>query len=202
MSAIDIDRDAAREAAERELAKPVYPRASLRERLEEWFSDLIYRLVYENSVVPGGWFTIVVLALVVLAGLIIAVRIARRTTDDRRPAGMYGSRAMTAADHRLRAEEFAARGDWAAAIRQRVRAIGRQLEEDGALSPLPGRTAAELAREAGWLLPGHGRELDRAATIFDDISYGGRPGSERAYRFVAGLDDALRHSAPAATEVG
>lgn len=202
MSAIDIDRDAAREAAERELSKPVYPRASLRERLEEWLNDLIYRLVYENAVVPGGWFTLIVLALVVTAGLIIVARIARRTTDDRRPAGMYGSRAMTAADHRLRAEEFAARGDWAAAIRQRVRAIGRELEQNGVLSPLPGRTATELAHEAGRLLPNHSRELDRAATFFDEVSYGGRPGSERAYRFVAGLDDALRHSAPAAAGVG
>lgn len=197
MSVIDIDSDAAREAAERELAKPIYPRASLRERLEDWLNDLIYRLVHEDSVVPGGWFTMVILALLILTGLVAAVRIVRRTTDDRRPTGIYGDRTMTASDHRVRAGELAARGDWAAAIRQRVRAIGRQLEEDGMLSPLAGRTATEFAREAGRLLPSHSRDLERTAILFDDVSYGGRPGSESGYRSVAALDDALRRNDPA-----
>lgn len=201
MSTVDIDRDAAREAAERELAKPIYPKASLRERLEEWLNDLIYRLVYESSVVPGGWFTIAILTLLVLAGLVLAVRIARRTTDDRRTAGIYPDRTLTAADHRMLADEAASRADWTTAVRERVRAIGRQLEQDGVISPLPGRTAAELAREAGRVLPGHSGEFDRAAMLFDDVSYGGRPGTEANYRLVTGLDDALRRQAISATEV-
>jgi len=200
LSAVDIDRDAAREAAERELAKPIYPKASVRERLEEWVNDLIYRLLQENSALPGGWFTITVLVLLVLAGLVAAVRIVRRTIDDRRPVGIYGSRVMSAADHRARAEEFAARGEWTEAIRHRLRAIGRQLEEDRVLGPLPGRTATELAREAGRLVPDHRRELNRAATIFDEVSYGGQSGSSADYRLVAGLDDALRRSAAAPME--
>ena len=56
--AIDIDRDAAHEAAQRELAKPIYPKASLTERLSEWLDDLLYRIVQEGSSLPGGWFTI------------------------------------------------------------------------------------------------------------------------------------------------
>ena len=44
MPAIDIDRDAAHEAAQRELAKPIYPKASLTERSSDWLDDLLYRI--------------------------------------------------------------------------------------------------------------------------------------------------------------
>ncbi len=63
---IDIDRDAAHEAAQRELEKPIYPKASLIERLKDWITELLYQLIDNGSSVPGGWFTISVL-LVLLA---------------------------------------------------------------------------------------------------------------------------------------
>ncbi len=68
--AIDIDRDAARDAAARELSKPIYPENSLSDRLAEWFNDLLYRLIQSGSSLPGGWFTIVVLGLLVVAAVI------------------------------------------------------------------------------------------------------------------------------------
>ena len=59
---------------------------------------------------------------------------------------------LTAAQHRATAESYAAEGNWAAAIRHRLRAVARQLEETGVLNPAPGRTANELARDAGTAL--------------------------------------------------
>ena len=79
MPEIDIDRDAAHEAAQRELAKPIYPKASLTERFSEWLDELIYRIAQEGSSLPGGWFTVSILLIVLAVAIVVAVRIARRT---------------------------------------------------------------------------------------------------------------------------
>ena len=77
MPAIDIDREAAREAAERKLAKPIYPKASLTDRIGEWIDEFLNRLVAKGSTVPGGWLTISVLVILVLVALIVGVRMAK-----------------------------------------------------------------------------------------------------------------------------
>ncbi|MCB0947228.1 MAG: hypothetical protein KDB49_20670, partial [Mycobacterium sp.] len=143
MPAIDIDREAAREAAERELAKPIYPKASLTDRIGEWIDEFLNRLVAKGSTVPGGWLTISVLVILVLVALIVGVRIARNTMRTSRSGdyGLFGAHELTAAEHRAAAERAAAQADWAAAIRHRLRAVARQLEEAGTLNPVPGRTA-------------------------------------------------------------
>ncbi|MCV7216298.1 DUF4129 domain-containing protein [Mycobacterium crocinum] len=199
MPAIDIDRDAAHDAAQRELAKPIYPKESLTDRLSEWLQELLYRVIAKGSSIPGGWLTIAVLAIVVLIAFIVAVRIARTTMRTNRgaDAGLFGTRELSAAEHRATAESYAAQGNWAAAIRHRLRAVARHLEESGLLNPVPGRTANELARDAGELLPAFGGEMRRAATVFNDVTYGEQPGSESDYRMVADLDEALRrHATP------
>lgn len=194
MPTIDIDRDAAHEAAQRELAKPIYPKPSLSERITEWINDLLYRITVEGAAIPGGWFTIAVLAILVVAALVVAVRIARRTMRTHRDAdyALFAGKELTAAEHRATAQQYAAQGDWAAAIRHRLRAVARQLEESAVLSPVPGRTATELARDAGQVLPDFTTELLRAAEIFNDVTYGERPGTEPGYRMIADLDDHLR----------
>ena len=196
MPAVDIDRDSAHDAAARELSKPIYPENSLLDRLADWFNDLVHRLIRNGSALPGGWLTIVLLGLLTVAAAIVAVHVARRTMGRAGGADFYGNQTLSAADHRARSERSAAQGDWTAAIRQRVRAIGRQLEQDGTLSPMPGRTAAELAADAGELLPGYADELITAAAAFDDVAYGDHSGTETAYRRVADLDDRLRRRVP------
>lgn len=201
MPTIDIDPDAAHEAAERELGKPIYPKASLTERIIEWFEDMLYRLAAEGSSVPGGWLTISVLLLLLAAAVIMAIRIARRTmrTNRSRDYALFGEHALTAAEHRSAAETSAAEGDWAAAIRHRLRAVARQLEESSVLDPVPGRTATELARDAGEALPNLSSELAAAATAFNDVTYGERAGTEAAYRMIADLDDHVRARSRTAT---
>jgi len=200
---IDIDRDAAHEAAQHELGKPIYPKASLTERLMDWINELLYRLVDASSSMPGGWLTISVLAILLVTAIVVAVRIARRTMRTNRGSeyALFGGHELSAAEHRATAEQYAAEGNWSAAIRHRLGAVARQLEESAVLDPVPGRTASELARDAGRAIPNLATELSRAAEAFNDVTYGERPGTEAGYRMVADLDDHLRSrtAGPAAT---
>ena len=201
MPALDIDRDAAHDAAQRELAKPIYPKASLTQRFIDWLQDLLYRLAQEGSQLPGGWFTISVLLVILAVAIVVAVRVARRTMRTNRDGekALFGSHELTAAQHRAVAEQYAAQGNWTAAIRHRLRAVARQLEEDGVLDAVPGRTATELAADAANAAPELAGELSRAATAFNDVTYGERPGTEVAYRMIADLDGHLRSRGPTRT---
>ena len=199
MPTIDIDRDAAHEAAQRELSKPIYPKPSLTERLMDWIDELLYRLADGAASVPGGWLTLSVLLTLLVVAVVVAVRIARRTmrTNRGRKHALFGEHELSAAEHRATAEQYAATGNWSAAIRHRLRAVARQLEESAVLDPVPGRTATELARDAGRAIPPLTSELRSAAATFNDVTYGERAGTQAEYLMIAGLDDHLRSRTPA-----
>ncbi len=201
MPALDIDRDAAHDAAQRELAKPIYPKPSLTERFTDWLQDLLYRIAEEGSQLPGGWFTITVLVTILVVAVVVAVRIARRTMRTNRggEAALFDSHELSAAQHRALAEQNAAQGNWAAAIRHRLRALARQLEEDGVLNPVPGRTATELAADTGAAVPDLAGDLSRAVDTFNDVTYGERPGTAAGYQVIADLDNRLRSRGPVRT---
>jgi Domain of unknown function (DUF4129) len=194
MPAIDIDRDAARQAAQRELARAVYPKESPTQRFNEWIHELLYRLVEKGSSIPGGWFTLTVLLILLIVAVVIAIRVARRTMRTQRGTDyqLFDAGQLSAGQHRTAAESFAAEGNWTAAIRHRLRAVARGLEEAAMLNPAPGRTANELAHDAGACIPHLASELSRAATTFNDVTYGERPGTPAAYQIIVDLDDHLR----------
>lgn len=180
---------------------PIYQKGSLTDLLGDWIDQLIYRIVTGGSMVAGGWFTISVLLILVVIAVVVAVRITRKTmrTDRGGDQQLFGLTELSAAQHRDAAQQCAARGDWAAAIRHRLRAVARQLEETGVLAPVPGRTANELARDAGASLPGLSAEMACAATAFNDVTYGELPGTPDAYQMVSDLDDHLRTRTSAVT---
>jgi Domain of unknown function (DUF4129) len=196
---IDIDRDAAHQVAEIELGKPTYTKGSAAQQFAEWVNERLYQLLEKTASLPGGWLTTTVLLVLLAIAVVVAVQIARHTMRTNRGGDyqLFETAQLTAAQHRATAESYAAQGDWAAAIRHRLRAVARQLEETGFLEPTPGRTANELARDAGAALPHLGDELSQAATAFNDVTYGERPGTEAAYRMIVALDDHLRSRAPA-----
>ncbi|BBZ72368.1 DUF4129 domain-containing protein [Mycobacterium paraseoulense] len=201
MPSIDIDRDAAHQAAQVELDKPIYSKGSAGEQIAEWINEMIYRLLQKTASLPGGWLTATVLFIMLGIALAAAIHIARRTMRTNRGGDyqLFEAAQLTAAQHRATAENYAAQGDWAAAIRHRLRAVARQLEETGVLNPAPGRTANELAADAGAALPHLGGELSQAATAFNDVTYGEQPGTQDAYRMIADLDDHLRSRSGAGT---
>ncbi|WP_395309606.1 DUF4129 domain-containing protein [Mycobacterium sp. AMU20-3851] len=193
MTGLDIDGDAAHDAAQRELSKPIYPRPSLTDQFTAWLDRALYRIFTDGSWLPGGWITAALLGTVLAAALIVAIRVARRTMrTDRQSAGaLFAGRDLGAEQHRAEAEAYAAQGDWALAIRHRLRAVARQLEESGVLDAVPGRTATELARDAGVPVPDLRAEFGQAAETFNGVTYGAQPGTESGYRQIAELDRRL-----------
>ena len=193
MAPIDIDRDAARDAAQNELSKGIYPRPSLTDQFLAWLDRLLYRITAEAASLPGGWVTVTILVLLTIVAVLIVVRIARRAMRSTRTEAeeLFAGHALSAAEHRAAAQRHAAQGEWTPAIQHRLRAVARRLTDDEVLSAAPGRTATELAHDAGRSLPELASHFDSAASVFNDVSYGEVAGTEEQYQMVSALDDAL-----------
>jgi hypothetical protein len=195
---VELDRAAARRAAREELAKQVYRDAgpSLTERLLRWVVEHVGRLLDRAAgVSPGGYAGLVGVLIVVVAA-VIALRVGlgpmRRAAGRDQPLFVGGSR--TAAQHRAAADQHAAAGRWAEAVRDRLRAVITSLEERALLDPRPGRTADEAAAAAGAAVPECAADLSAAARAFDEIWYGGRAAGPEHDAALRALDDAVRTS--------
>lgn len=195
-----IGRQAAQRLAREELAKSIYhPRTPFL----TWVHDQLNRLFNSANVsVPGGWWAIV--ALVALAVIVVALvltqvgPVARSRRRDA-PGPLGGAASLTAREHRELAERHAAAGDYSGAIEEYLRAVATGLEERAILAPAAGRTADELAAQAGRLLPGHAADLDAAARLFDDVHYGGRAGTRANAERLRDLEAAVRATSATAT---
>lgn len=197
---VTVPRDPAREAARRELSKRMYHENDpgwFQRALNtfwDWIDDLFSSAA---SATPGGTLGLVVVIVAVLA--VIGALWWRLGTPRRGPVSapaLFDDRPRSAADHRAAAEAHAAQGHWNQAVQERMRAVVRALEERALLDVRPGRTADEAATEAGRALPDHGDRLRAAARDFDDVTYGGRPGTEQSYRRLADLDRDLERGKP------
>ena len=73
------------------------------------------------------------------------------------------------------ADRLAAEGRFAEAVRERLRAIVRELVDAGVIENRPGWTVTELAAAAGTARPSVRRPLGEASRLFSDIWYGQRP---------------------------
>ncbi len=197
---VTIPRDPAREAARRELSKRMYHEndPSWFQRALNAFWDWIDELFNRASTAtPGGTLGLIVIIVAVLA--VLGALWWRLGTPRRLPASapaLFDDRPRSAADHRAAADAHAAQGHWNQAVQERMRAIVRALEERALLDARPGRTADEAATEAGRALPDHSGRLRAAARDFDDVTYGGRPGTEQSYRRLTELDRDLERSKP------
>ncbi|MFD0903350.1 DUF4129 domain-containing protein [Actinomadura sediminis] len=205
-----VDREQAREMARRELDKQIYQREEP-SFLERWWNDFLDWLREVLNQAPGGGqpqgggngllsIVVIVLVLAVAIALVAWLMWGRGNPRSRRGALLDDERPATALDHRDAAERHAAAGQWAEAIRERLRAVARDLEERAVLGPRPGRTADELAGEAGAAVPELADALRTAVRIFDDVWYGDRPGTADGYAQVKDLDDRLRAARPAPLE--
>jgi hypothetical protein len=173
-----VTRTGAQAAARAEVAKAAYHRhdPSAVQRFIEWAIKKLWHLLQATTDHAPGHATGAVLILAI--GALVAVLIIRRVGTLRRTPqtdeSIFGVEEISADDHRQRADRFAADGLWAEAVRERLRAIARELEQRGVLDPRPGRTAAELCGEAGLRLPVLARDLRDATSTFDEVWYGGR----------------------------
>ncbi|WP_406304737.1 DUF4129 domain-containing protein [Streptomyces sp. NBC_00885] len=197
---VDTPRIPAREAAERELSKPMYHEndPSLLQRALDRFWDWVGGLFDSASgATPGGPLGLIVVVLVVV-GLLAALWW-RLGTPRRTPGSadsLFDDSPRSASEHRTAAEAHAAAGRWNQAVQERMRAIVRSLEERTLLDPRPGRTADEAADEAGRSLPAQSDGLRAAAREFDDVTYGGRTADRQAYLRLRDLDLELERTKP------
>lgn len=191
-----VTRGGARDAARTELSRAIYHRYD-----EPWWLHVLravgrfVRDVFDTAAAhaPGGAAGLVALAvLAVLVIVAIRLRVGPMRRGAAVPGAVLGGRLLTAAEHRAAADAAAAEGRWLDAVRERMRAVVRELEERGVLDPRPGRTADEVAAEAGHALPGLAGGLRAAAATFDEVVYGGRPAGPGADDTVRRVDAALR----------
>ena len=188
----ELTREQARDAAREELSRRQYedaqPPLVVRAlgRLLREIGELLDRAA---SAAPGGAVGLVLLAALVV--LVVAVVLLRVRPSARRARGgalFAGIGTLTADQHRERADDAAARGELAEAVRERLRAVVRELEARGVLDPRPGRTADEVAREAGAVVPEVADDLARGARVFGEVWYGGRPADAQAYATLVEVD--------------
>ena len=193
---VELGREEAARLAQQELSKQVYQerRPGLWQRLVRWLLDQAGELLDRVAgVSPGGRSGLVVLALLVVVA-IVAVRLRVGPFGRRSPVdpALFTGRVRTADEHRAAADAHADRGEWAEAVRERLRAVVRSLEERAVLDERPGRTADEAAAEAGAVLPSCADDLRRATRLFDDVWYGGRPADPTGDAALRALDEKVR----------
>ena len=190
--ALQVDRQSAREAAEQELRRREYvdaqPSLVLR-AIGRALRELDELLSRAAELAPGGLLGLLaLLTIVVLLVAVVLRRVGPLARTSAPPALFAGTGVQTAAEHRAQAEAAAAQGQWAQAVRERLRAVVRELEARGALDPRAGRTAGEVARDGGAALPEVADDLTRAARLFDEIWYGGRPADAGSYASLVAVD--------------
>jgi hypothetical protein len=179
-----INRDDARRRAHDELSHAIYHRyddswpvravKALERGLDHAFNTAA-------SHAPGGGVGAIGFVVLIVAVVAIARwRLGPMGRSAHVSIDVLADTTMTAADHRRRATAAAEAGDWKTAVVERMRALARSLEQRALLDPRPGRTADELAVEAGRMLPSASDVLQAAATTFDTVAYGDR---------AAGRDD-------------
>lgn len=201
-SSSEITGEEGRRRAIEELGDPVYGdrEPSLLDRFLQWLSDLIDDLMQLGSGLPGDWWLLLPVLLVLgllVVGLIVYLRPGRNRKVG---APVHEATKRTAADHRAAADDHESSGDFDRAVVERLRAIDVDLEERALLTPTAGRTATELATEAGRSLPEQAARLSDAAGLFNDVVYGRREATSETARTLRELDDHLRAARPTPVE--
>ena len=130
-----------------------------------WISGLLDRAVVST---PGGELGLLIIAAIVV-GLVVLVL--WRVGPLRR--GARGSAPVLEVSARRTPHEH------------RRRAV---------LEPRPGRTADEVADDAGALVPAVAGDLRTAASVFDEIWFGGRQANARADAIVRQADENVRRA--------
>lgn len=205
---IEIGRDEARRRALEELAKAKYggtpewveralARASERvERLLELYQQWRASQGQGAGVSPGFVVAVVVL-LLVIALVVWRVGLPRwqRRRGREESLGLDPTKAAT--DYRSLADQAAETGDFRVAVRERFRAVVRELEVRTILDVRPARTAWEAAYSASRSVPTATEALHTGAELFNAVVYGDRPADASTYAQLVEVDAAVVEAADA-----
>jgi hypothetical protein len=196
-----IGRLPAQRLARHELAKAKYGpswTARIEAAILRWLHELLggFGSHGQSGLAVNGWIGIIALAvlLVLAVGIVLFLIGPTRTSRKLRGAALIETGQLSAADHRRLAAELAAAADFNAAVIELVRALAAELEARAVLLPRPGRTATELAAEAGSALPDLATRLGAAAELFGGVRYGDITASRADYELTESLDAAVREA--------
>jgi hypothetical protein len=202
---IRIGRDEARRRAAEELAKAKYggtPEwlAELADWADRWVGrivDLIIRILLQRGQGGGvNWGFLLAVGIVLVAIALVVWRVGLpRWRPRHRDAAVVLDSTRPAADYRALAKEHAARGDWAAAVRDRYRALVRELETQAILDVQPARTAWEAAYRASQVLPTCREALHTGAGSFNAVVYGDHPADSAAYQQMVAVEEQVTAAA-------
>jgi hypothetical protein len=186
-------REQARRRAQEELSKPEYldERPGWLERAIVWLLEQFADLRDEATVLTGvgpWWGLVGIIALVAGFVMVVRRRTGRVARGTARESTLFLGGARTAAEHRRAADAHAAAQRWDEAVRERLRAVVRTMEERGLLDPRPGRTALEAAADGGAQLPSCAAGLRQGAELFDEVWYGGRRAGAGDHAALLSLD--------------
>jgi hypothetical protein len=195
---VDISRDDAAAEAAKELSKPAYSQGgdslvtrAIRKVLQ-WIGDLLDGITGQSTSGRTGLLLLVGLIALVVIVVLWRAGVLRTTRATSAPTVFETGRLRTAAEYRAQAEQEAAGGDYAAAVRNRFRACVAELTERTVLDERAGRTAYEAVADAGRVVPALREPLRPAADVFTEVVYGNRPGTPERYAVVVAADDAAR----------
>ena len=179
---------------------------TLLDRFWDWLNQQLSGVGGQTPAAPG-WalpVVLVVLALVVAAILLVAVRRSPTASRPGAAGGVLDEPHLTAADYRSRAEAALARGDAAAATADAFRAVAASAAERTLLDDVPGRTAHEIGAALTGVFPDDAAAVRGAADLFDRVVYGSVGVDAPDARGVLDLDARLRATRPvlAAASVG
>ncbi|MCU1678925.1 MAG: hypothetical protein JWM93_3683 [Frankiales bacterium] len=192
-----ISRDDAARAARDELRHAIYrDQQSWLDRALGRLGRWLTRVMTPDPPSPGSstqWVAIVLVVGLLLALIVaIAWRAGKLQHNVKRAEVLHFDRTMSAAEHRARADQHAVAAQWREAVRERLRATVRELEERGLLDERPGRTATEIAAEASSVLPALGTDLGLATRTFADVWYGDRDAGPATDAAMRAVDDRVR----------
>lgn len=203
---IEIGGDDARRRALEELAKAKYggtpewlQRAA--ERASRWAERgvdayLRWRAGQNAGAGVSPWFVIAVVLLVAALALVVwkvgLPRWQRRRSPDDALA-LDPTKAAT--DYRALADQAAAAGDWRIAVRERFRAVVRELEIRTVIDVRPARTAWEAAYSASRAVPAAADALHTGAELFNAVVYGDRAADADTYARLVAVDETVTTAA-------
>ena len=172
--------------------KPLY------DRVRDWIIRQIGNVI--GRVVNGGARSVVGIAILVLAAVLLILVLSRYSRSLRADPGLQPALGIetrrSARDWLSEAAQHERAGEWRDALRCRYRALVAELAGRGVIDEIPGRTTGEYRVFVADSLPDGAPPFAGASELFERAWYGHRPGeAEDAARFRQLADEVLSAAA-------
>lgn len=190
----------ARRLLEAELGKPAYHEVPVVDRIVGWILQRWEQLIGgpdpSAATALPPWVTALLALLVVGLLAVVLPRVQRERRVRAAREATLGELDRSAAQYRRRAADALAGDDLAAAVLDTFRAIARDMADRTLLADAPGLTAHEIGDALAPRFPERADDLRRAATVFDQVRYGGSRPDRHTALWLVELDRALAAARP------